>query len=187
MFFILITLAIFTLFHVQLVSSAPEKIKDMGQVLSKAREQLYDCKLVTKKLRAMLQSADEQVRSLKKQSTFLSQLAAKTLPNAIHCLSLRLTIDYNLLPTEKRKFPRSENLENPNLYHYALFSDNVLAASVVVNSTVVNAKVMYAVLFYSTKLKCVFPKDWNLLLMLSIFLSLLPYLYLQFLVLVLWN
>ncbi|XP_043721541.1 polygalacturonate 4-alpha-galacturonosyltransferase-like [Telopea speciosissima] len=48
--------------------------------------------------------------------------------------------DYYLLPPEKRKFPRSENLENPNLYHYALFSDNVLAASVVVNSTIMNAK-----------------------------------------------
>ncbi|EOX96142.1 hypothetical protein QUC31_005409 [Theobroma cacao] len=120
--------------------SASEKIKAMGQVLSKAREQLYDCKLVTGKLRAMLQIAEEQVRSLKKQSTFLSQLAAKTIPNAIHCLSMRLTIEYYLLPLEKRKFPRSENLENPNLYHYALFSDNVLAASVVVNSTILNAK-----------------------------------------------
>ncbi|XP_020412555.1 polygalacturonate 4-alpha-galacturonosyltransferase isoform X1 [Prunus persica] len=123
-----------------LSQSAPEKIKAMGQVLSKAREQLYDCNLVTGKLRAMLQTADEQVRSLKKQSTFLSQLAAKTIPNGIHCLSMRLTIDYYLLSPEKRKFPRSENLENPNLYHYALFSDNVLAASVVVNSTVTNAK-----------------------------------------------
>ncbi|KAM7476358.1 hypothetical protein LguiB_023601 [Lonicera macranthoides] len=120
--------------------SAPEKIKAMGHVLSKAKEQLYDCKLVTGKLRAMLQSADEQVRSLKKQSTFLSQLAAKTIPNGIHCLSMRLTIEYYLLPLEKRKFPRSENLENPKLYHYALFSDNVLAASVVVNSTIMNAK-----------------------------------------------
>ncbi|KAL6322512.1 hypothetical protein AAG906_009814 [Vitis piasezkii] len=120
--------------------SAPEKIKAMGQVLSKAKEQLYDCKLVTGKLRAMLQSADEQVRSLKKQSTFLSQLAAKTIPNGIHCLSMRLTIEYYLLPPEKRRFPRSENLENPNLYHYALFSDNVLATSVVVNSTILNAK-----------------------------------------------
>nr|GEW04321.1 polygalacturonate 4-alpha-galacturonosyltransferase-like [Tanacetum cinerariifolium] len=92
--------------------SAPEKIKVMGQLLSKARDQFYDCKLVTGKLRAMLQSADEQVRSLKKQSTFL----------------------------KKRKFPKSENLVNPNLYHYALFSDNVLAASVVVNSTIMNAK-----------------------------------------------
>ncbi|GJS33691.1 polygalacturonate 4-alpha-galacturonosyltransferase-like protein isoform X1 [Tanacetum coccineum] len=120
--------------------SAAEKIKVMGQLLSKARDQFYDCKLVTGKLRAMLQSADEQVRSLKKQSTFLSQLAAKTIPNGIHCLSMRLTIEYYLLPPEKRKFPKSENLVNPNLYHYALFSDNVLAASVVVNSTIMNAK-----------------------------------------------
>lgn len=120
--------------------SAPERIKAMGQVLSKAREQLYDCKLVTGKLRAMLQTADEQVRSLKRQSTFLSQLAAKTIPNAIHCLSMRLTIEYYLLPPEKRKFPHRENLENRDLYHYALFSDNVLAASVVVNSTIMNAK-----------------------------------------------
>ena len=113
----------------------------MGQVLAKAKMQLYDCKLVTGKLRAMLQTADEQVRSLKKQSTFLAQLAAKTIPNAIHCLSMRLTIDYYLLSPVKRKFPRTENLENPNLYHYALFSDNVLAASVVVNSAIMNAKV----------------------------------------------
>ncbi|CAJ2671154.1 unnamed protein product [Trifolium pratense] len=120
--------------------SEHEKIKAMGQVLSKVKDQLYDCKLVTGKLRAMLQTADEQVRGLKKQSTFLSQLAAKTIPNGIHCLSMRLTIDYYLLPPEKRKFPKTENLVNPSLYHYALFSDNVLAASVVVNSTVLNAK-----------------------------------------------
>ncbi|VAI34981.1 hypothetical protein VPH35_091538 [Triticum aestivum] len=120
--------------------SAPDRMRAMGQVLTKAREELYDCKVISQRLRAMLQSADEQVRSLKKQSTFLSQLAAKTIPNSIHCLSMRLTIDYYLLPVEKRKFPRSENLENPELYHYALFSDNVLAASVVVNSTIMNAK-----------------------------------------------
>ncbi|XP_065864809.1 polygalacturonate 4-alpha-galacturonosyltransferase isoform X2 [Euphorbia lathyris] len=120
--------------------SALEKMKLLGQVLSKAKEQLYECNLVTGELRAMLQTADEQVRSLKKQSTFLSQLAAKTVPNGIHCMSMRLTIEYYHLPPEKRKFPGSENLENTNLYHYALFSDNVLAASVVVNSTITNAK-----------------------------------------------
>ncbi|KAF5961914.1 hypothetical protein HYC85_003123, partial [Camellia sinensis] len=120
--------------------SAPEKIKTMGQLLSKIRGQLFDCKVVTGKLRAMLQSADEQVRSSKKQSTFLSQLATKTIPNEVHCLSMRLTIDYYLLPPDKRKFPKSENLENPKLYHYALFSNNVLVASVVVNSTITNAK-----------------------------------------------
>ncbi|KAF0903700.1 hypothetical protein E2562_029072 [Oryza meyeriana var. granulata] len=124
----------------KLPKSASERIKAMGELLVKARDQLYDCKAITQRLRAMLQSADEQVRSLKKQSTFLSQLAAKTIPNGIHCLSMRLTIDYYLLSPEKRKFQKSENLENPDLYHYALFSDNVLAASVVVNSTIMNAK-----------------------------------------------
>ncbi|XP_028553786.1 polygalacturonate 4-alpha-galacturonosyltransferase isoform X2 [Dendrobium catenatum] len=119
---------------------APEAIKAMNQVLSKAKGEMYDCNTFIRKLRGMLQSADEQVRGLKKQSTFLSQLAAKTIPNAIHCLSMRLSIDYYLLPPEQRKFPKSENLENPSLYHYALFSDNVLAASVVVNSTLMNAK-----------------------------------------------
>lgn len=31
-------------------------------------------------------------------------------------------------------------IEDPKLYHYAIFSDNVLAASVVLNSAVKNAK-----------------------------------------------
>ncbi|PWZ37008.1 Polygalacturonate 4-alpha-galacturonosyltransferase [Zea mays] len=88
---------------VELPKSASDRIKAMGQVLSKARDLLYDCKEITQRLRAMLQSADEQ----------------------------------------RKKFPNSENLENPDLYHYALFSDNVLSASVVVNSTIMNAKIYH--------------------------------------------
>jgi alpha-1,4-galacturonosyltransferase len=34
----------------------------------------------------------------------------------------------------------ARELEDPRLYHYAIFSDNVLAASVVVNSAVKNSK-----------------------------------------------
>lgn len=106
---------------IDLNQSAPEKIKAMGQLLSKARDQLYDCKLVTGKLRAMLQSADEQVRSLKKQSTFLSQLAAKTIPNGIHCLSMRLTIEYYLLSPEKESFQEVRILKI-QVYIIMLFS-----------------------------------------------------------------
>ena len=65
---------------------------------------------------------------------------------------MSLTIDYNLLSPEKRKFPNSENLESPDLYHYALFSDNNLAASVVVHSTIMNVKV--SAIWYSI-LKCI--------------------------------
>ncbi|WZY91395.1 hypothetical protein YC2023_063724 [Brassica napus] len=116
-----------------------DTIRDMGQLLARARKQLYDCNLVTNKLRAMLQTAEEELVSTQTHTTFLNQLASKSIPHAIHCLTMTLNLEYSLLPAPMRHFPRMENLENPDLYHYALFSDNVLAASVVVNSTVTNA------------------------------------------------
>ncbi|XP_022943913.1 polygalacturonate 4-alpha-galacturonosyltransferase-like isoform X2 [Cucurbita moschata] len=124
----------------ELHSSARKRIKEMAAVLSKARDELFDCEFVTRKLRAMLLTEEEKIRRLKRQNTFLTQLGVKGIPGGIRCLSLRLTVDYYLLPPEKRELPKSENLENPKLHHYALFTDNVLAAAVVVNSTVMNAK-----------------------------------------------
>lgn len=123
----------------ELPSGALERMRVMGQLLVKAREQHYDCTSMVKKLRAMVQSAEDQARTLKKQSAYLSQLAAKTIPRGINCLSLRLTNEYFRLPPEKKSFTGTNELVDKSLYHYALFSDNVLAAAVVVNSTVVNA------------------------------------------------
>eukprot|EP00250_Pteridium_aquilinum_P015289 c22497_g1_i1 orf=783-2882(+) len=120
--------------------SASEKVKVMGQVLSRAREHLYDCKSVTKKLRAMLQGSEDHTRVLNRQSAVLRQLVAKTIPKGLHCLSMLLTSEYNSLPEAEREFSGQEKLEDRSLYHYALFSDNVIAAAVVINSTVYNAK-----------------------------------------------
>ncbi|KAG6553710.1 hypothetical protein Mapa_004625 [Marchantia paleacea] len=117
-----------------------DKIKLMGRLLTKARDQHRDCAMMVKKLRAMLQTSEEHARTLKKQSTFLSQLAAKTIPKGLHCLSMLLTVEYHLRPLDERDFPQSSKLEDPSLYHYALFSDNILAAAVVVNSTIIHAK-----------------------------------------------
>eukprot|EP00897_Mesotaenium_endlicherianum_P001939 jgi/Mesen1/1773/ME000014S01178 len=122
----------------ELPSSAAERMRSMGQLLAKARDQHYDCTSMVKKLRAMVQSAEEQGRALKKQSSFLSQLAAKTLPKGLACLSLRLTNEYFQLAPAEREFPGAHRLADNSLHHYALFSDNVLAAGVVVNSTIVN-------------------------------------------------
>ena len=82
-----------------------------------------------------------QNQALRQQSLFLSQLAAKTIPKGLFCLAMRLTMAYANLADEDREFPGRSKLEDNSLYHYALFSDNVLAAAVVVNSTVHNAKV----------------------------------------------
>lgn len=124
----------------QLHSSALERAKAMGHTLSIAKDQLYDCATMARKLRAMLQTAEEKVIAQKKKSTFLTQVAAKTVPRQLHCLPLRLATDYFLEGHENKELPNKEKLEDPSLYHYALFSDNVLATSVVVNSAVLHAK-----------------------------------------------
>ncbi|CAH8388142.1 unnamed protein product [Eruca vesicaria subsp. sativa] len=123
-----------------LPKTAIEKLKAIEQTLAKGKEIQDDCSTVVKKLRAMLHSAEEQLRVHKKQAMFLTQLTAKTIPKGLHCLPLRLTTDYYALNSSEQQFPNQEKLEDNQLYHYALFSDNVLATSVVVNSTITNAK-----------------------------------------------
>ncbi|XP_068636541.1 probable galacturonosyltransferase 4 [Aristolochia californica] len=123
-----------------LPKNANEKMKAMDQALAKAKQVQDDCSIIIKKLRAILHSTEEQLRVHKKQAMFLTQLAAKTLPKGLHCLPLRLSTEYYMLSPSQRQFPNQEKLEDPSLYHYTLFSDNLLAAAVVVNSTIFHAK-----------------------------------------------
>ncbi|KAE8689648.1 putative galacturonosyltransferase 4 [Hibiscus syriacus] len=123
-----------------LPKNAVDKMKAMEQSLEKAKQVQDDCATVVKKLRAMLHSSEEQLRVHKKQTMFLTQLTAKTLPKGLHCLPLRLTSEYYSLNSSQQNFPNQQKLEDPRQYHYALFSDNILAAAVVVNSTVSHAK-----------------------------------------------
>ncbi|KAK7303464.1 hypothetical protein RJT34_14371 [Clitoria ternatea] len=120
--------------------NANEKMRAMEQTLKKGKQVQDDCAAIVKKLRAMLHSSEEQLHVFKKQTLFLTQVTAKTLPKGLHCLPLRLTTEYYNLNSSQQQFPNQENLEDPHLYHYAIFSDNILATAVVVNSTVSNAK-----------------------------------------------
>ncbi|CAI9099679.1 OLC1v1036536C2 [Oldenlandia corymbosa var. corymbosa] len=124
----------------ELQPSALESAKQMGHILATAKDKFYDCIAIARKLRAMLQSTEESLSAQKKKSAFLIQLAAKTVPKPLHCIPLLLTTDYFFHNYEGKEFPNKEKLEDPSLYHYAIFSDNVVATSVVVRSTVVHAK-----------------------------------------------
>ncbi|XP_043713645.1 probable galacturonosyltransferase 3 [Telopea speciosissima] len=124
----------------ELHPGALDRAKAMGRVLSMAKNQLYDSAVVARKLRAMLQSTERNINELKRKSAFLIQLAAKTVPKPLHCLPLQLTTDYFLLDRGSEEVVNKDKLEDSSLYHYAIFSDNVLATSVVVNSTVLHAK-----------------------------------------------
>ncbi|KAH9606470.1 hypothetical protein KSS87_023225 [Heliosperma pusillum] len=124
----------------ELPRSTRDKLKAMDQTLAKGKQIQDDCAAMVKKLRAIIHSTEEQLRVHRKQTTFLSQLTAKTLPKGLHCLPLRLSTEYYALNYSQKQFPHQEKLDDPELYHYALFSDNILAAAVVVNSTISHAK-----------------------------------------------
>ncbi|KAH9602772.1 hypothetical protein KSS87_023059 [Heliosperma pusillum] len=119
--------------------SALQKIKMMESTLSKASHVYPGCPSLVNKLRAMTHNAEDQVQSQRTQATFLSELAGRTTPKGLHCLSMRLTTEYFTLQPEQQMFPNQQNIQNRNLFHYVVFSDNILAATVVVNSTVSNA------------------------------------------------
>ncbi|KAL3358896.1 hypothetical protein AABB24_015804 [Solanum stoloniferum] len=81
----------------------------------------------------------EQLTQARKQGAWI---AAKSIPESMHCLSMRL-MEERIAHLEKYiddGNPTPSEFEDPKLYHYAIFSDNVLAASVVVNSAVQNSK-----------------------------------------------
>lgn len=112
----------------------------MGHILSYCKDNFFVSDLVARKLRTMIMYVDETVHNQKKKSTFLLQLAAKTVPKPLHCLHLQLTTDYYMEYDQNFALADSRKIEDPTLYHYAIFSDNVLSTSVVVNSTFKNAK-----------------------------------------------
>lgn len=113
----------------------------MESSLSKASQVYHDCRAMANKLRAMAQSSEEQIRAQKKQASYLVNLASRTTPKGLHCLSMRLTSVYFDLELREREVLHQQNFHDQEFYHYAVFSDNVLACAVVVNSTVFTAVV----------------------------------------------
>ncbi|XP_039031294.1 probable galacturonosyltransferase 6 [Hibiscus syriacus] len=128
--------------------SVSQKMRSMEITLAKASRVYPDCSEMATKLHAMAYNAEDQVQILKNQESYLVQLAGRTTPKGLHCLSMQLTAEYFLLQPEERQFSNQQNLNDPDLYHYAVFSDNVLACSVVVNSTISSAKEPKKIVFH---------------------------------------
>ncbi|CAA3032239.1 probable galacturonosyltransferase 6 [Olea europaea subsp. europaea] len=103
---------------------------------------------MVEKLCAMTYNAEEQVRKQTKQDTFLKELVGRTIPKDLHCLFMRLIAEYFAIETEKQEFPTKYKVQDPDLHHFAVFSDNILASSVVVNSTTSTATDPERVVFH---------------------------------------
>ncbi|PON46438.1 Galacturonosyltransferase [Parasponia andersonii] len=118
-------------------------IKSLSSLIFKAQDAHYDIATTIVTMKSHIQALEERANAATVQSTVFCQLAAEALPKSLHCLIVKLTADWLLKPyfqelaNENRYSPR---LVDNNLYHFCIFSDNVLATSVVLNSTVSNAE-----------------------------------------------
>ncbi|GAA0158015.1 transferase [Lithospermum erythrorhizon] len=133
-----------------------QKMNAMEATLAKASHIYPDCEAMSTNLHAMTYNTEEQVRRQKEQTAFLFHLAGRTTPKGLHCLSMRLTSEFFVLLPDDRELPNQHKLNDQSLYHFGVFSDNVLACAVVVNSTVSAAEVTSTVsvhLFHSVTQK----------------------------------
>lgn len=91
-----------------------------------------------------LQALEEMANVAAAQSATFGQLAAEAVPKSLHCLSLQLTTKWatdeklrEQVSSRQERIPRA--LTDTNLFHFCVFSDNILGASVVINSTIMNS------------------------------------------------
>ncbi|KAK6118166.1 hypothetical protein DH2020_048067 [Rehmannia glutinosa] len=124
-----------------------QKIMMMEAAIAKAKTCPVDCNNVDKKFRQLVDLTEDEANFHMKQSAFLYKLAVQTMPKSLHCLSMRLTVEYFRSSVDIEQ-ALAKKFVNPDLYHYIIFSRNILASSVVINSTVLHAKESAKLVFH---------------------------------------
>ncbi|KAG6401805.1 hypothetical protein SASPL_138671 [Salvia splendens] len=118
-------------------------IKSLSSLIFKAQDAHYDVATTIMTLKSHIQALEERANAATVQSTVFGELAAESIPKNLQCIDIKLTFNWlqdksiEELANERRNSPR---LVDNNLYHFCIFSDNLLAVSVVVNSTISNAE-----------------------------------------------
>ncbi|KAG0450976.1 hypothetical protein HPP92_026447 [Vanilla planifolia] len=115
-------------------------IQKMEQTIAKAKGCIVECSNVDRKLRQILTLTEDETSFHMKQSAFLYHLGVQTIPKSLHCLSMRLTVEYFMDPPPDMELLHAYKFDNPRFRQYVIFSRNVLAVSVTVNSTVMSSQ-----------------------------------------------
>ncbi|EEF31570.1 probable galacturonosyltransferase 9 [Ricinus communis] len=116
-----------------------ERVKVARLMIAETKES-YDNQIKIQKLKDTIFAVNELLVKARKNGAFASLISAKSIPKSLHCLAMRLVEERISHPEKYRDEDPKLEFEDPSLYHYAIFSDNVIAVSVVVRSVVKNAE-----------------------------------------------
>ncbi|KAE8659348.1 Galacturonosyltransferase 8 [Hibiscus syriacus] len=128
-----------------------KEVKDrvkLARLLMVESKENYDNQLKIQKLKDTIFAVSELLGKAKKNGAFASSIAAKSVPKSLHCLAMRLVEERISHPEKYKEFLPKPEFEDPDLYHFAIFSDNVIAVSVVVRSVVKNAEESWKHVFH---------------------------------------
>ncbi|KAJ6752975.1 GALACTURONOSYLTRANSFERASE 4-RELATED [Salix koriyanagi] len=123
----------------QFEKEVKEKVKVARLMIAEAKES-YDTQIKIQKLKDTIFAVNELLIKAKKNGAFASLISAKSVPKSLHCLAMRLVGERVANPEKYKEEGYKAEFEDPSLYHYAIFSDNVIAVSVVIRSVVKNAE-----------------------------------------------
>ncbi|KAL2457926.1 putative galacturonosyltransferase 10 [Forsythia ovata] len=134
------------------ISESESAIRDMALLLFQAQQLHYDSATMIMRLKVKIQGLEEQMNSINEKSSKYGQIAAEEVPKSLYCLGIRLSTEWyknsNLQRKLKEKREAAIKLKDNNLYHFCIFSDNILATSVVVNSTALSSQNPDKVVFH---------------------------------------
>ncbi|XP_058113556.1 probable galacturonosyltransferase 10 [Magnolia sinica] len=126
------------------IEESETEIHDMALLIYQAQQQHYDSATMIMKLKGKIQSLEEQVSSVNEKSSKYGQIAAEEVPKSLYCLGVTLAVHWYQNLARQGNLNEdgweTKKLQDNSLYHFCVFSDNVLATSVVVNSTATNAR-----------------------------------------------
>ncbi|KAL9231531.1 hypothetical protein vseg_006751 [Gypsophila vaccaria] len=125
------------------LEEAEPTIKSLSSLIFKAQDAHYDLATTIMTMKSHIQALEERAHAATVQSVVFGQLASEALPKSLHCLDIKLMADWLTRPSLQKLADENKNsprLVDNNLYHFCIFSDNLLGVSVVVNSTVSNVE-----------------------------------------------